>query len=450
MSFSATAPPLFSIKSEKGRRSTNEDRECVRLNFMEVPMDPTKMCEVIPKHLQTFMRPKSRTVSVGGDMSSCSRSSKSGELCGGGDAGTVETFHVFGVFDGHGGHRAAEHCANKLTQNLKMTITRALKKYALPIQEIVRHKTVPTHVLLAEAINYTELAGSDFEEPDPDPMPDPYEPEPARGPDPFDNPGPEIRSALGGGNHLAADEDLLFSTMSLGVSERFSFANEHRAIQTLVSRHLDELNIQANGLTPWQLEACLKDAFVMTDNQFDRENGAEESGSTALTALVSTRLLCFANCGDCRAILYRDGQVFQVTREHSPETEDEKQRIELLGGRIIAIRSDTPRVMGVLNMTRSIGDFGLKPFIIPNPEVTIVRRCVYDDFVVIASDGLWGVLDNQEVCELVLKCFDRVESREMSRAHASRLATTVLIRKALDSGSPDNITVIVIDLRQFR
>ena len=66
------------------------------------------------------------------------RSSKSGELCGGGDAGTVETFHVFGVFDGHGGHRAAEHCANKLTQNLKMTITRALKKYALPIQEIVR------------------------------------------------------------------------------------------------------------------------------------------------------------------------------------------------------------------------------------------------------------------------------------------------------------------------
>lgn len=120
----------------------------------------------------------------------------------------------------------------------------------------------------------------------------------------------------------------------------------------------------------------------MTDNQFDREgyactvdpidlvfSGAEESGSTALTAMVSSRLLCFAHCGDCRGVLYRDGQILQVTREHSPESEDEKARIELLGGRIIAIRSDTPRVMGVLNMTRSIGDFGLKPFIIPNPEV---------------------------------------------------------------------------------
>lgn len=372
-------------------------------------------------------------------MSSCTsrRSAKSGELYGGSEAGTIETFHIFGVFDGHGGHRAAEHCVNKLAQNLKSTITRALKKHALPIKEIVRHKTVPTHVLLAEAVNYTELAGSDFEETEPDPSP-------------FDNPSPEMRSSLAEGSRLGADEDLLFSTMSLGVSERFSFANEQRSIQTLVSQHLNDLNIQSNGLTPSQLESCLNDAFVMTDNQFDRENGAEESGTTALTALVSARLLCFANCGDCRAVLYRDGQVLQVTREHSPESEDEKQRIELLGGRIIAIRADGPRVMGVLNMTRSIGDFGLKPFIIPNPEVTIVRRCMYDDFVVIASDGLWGVLDNQEVCDLVLKCFERVESREMARAHASKLATTVLIRKALDNGSPDNITVIVIDLRQYR
>lgn len=101
--------------------------------------------------------------------------------------------------------------------------------------------------------------------------------------------------------------------------------------------------------------------------------GAEESGSTALTAIVSNQLLCFAHCGDCRGVLYRDGQILQVTREHSPESYDEKQRIECLGGRIIAIRSDTPRVMGVLNMTRSIGDFGLKPYIIPNPEVPITK-----------------------------------------------------------------------------
>jgi len=403
-------------------------------------MDPTEMAEAVPKHLQTVMRPKSRTISVGGEMASCARSSKSGELFGGSDGRTVEMFHMFGVFDGHGGHRAAEHCANKLGANLKSTITRTLKKHALPIKEIVRHKTVPTHVLLAEAINYTELADSDFFE----------EAEAVAEPSAFNNPSPVIREMWEDGKEVAAaKEDLLFSTMSLGVSERFNFANEQRSIQTLVSRHLDELNIQSNGLTSSQLVSCFNDAFVMTDNQFDRENGAEESGSTALAALISARLLCFANCGDCRAVLYRDGQIVQVTREHSPETEDEKDRIETLGGRIISIRSDAPRVMGVLNMTRSIGDFGLKPFIIPNPEVTILKRSLHDDFVVMASDGLWGVLDNQEVCELVVKCFARVESREMARHNASKIATTVLIRKALDSGSPDNITVIVIDLRQF-
>lgn len=438
MSFSNQTPPLFSIRSERGRRSKMEDNHDIRLNFMELPLDSLEMEDVIPKHLHSVMKPKSRTFSVSGDMVSCARSSKSGELCGPSERGAVEAFHLFSVFDGHGGDRAAAHCANKLAQNLKATITRALKKHALPIKEIVRHKTVPTHVLLAEAINLTELAGSDFEETE-------TETETS----PFADPSLETRSFASVEEEERSETDTLFSTMSMGLTARFDYANEQRSIQTLVSRHLDEMDLKSNGLTASQLVSCFNDAFVVTDNQFDREGGAEESGSTALTAMVSTRLLCFAHCGDCRGVLYRDGQILQVTREHSPESEDEKARIELLGGRIIAIRSDTPRVMGVLNMTRSIGDFGLKPFIIPNPEVTIMKRCMYDEFVVLASDGLWAVLDNQDVCELVSKCFARVEDRALGRHNASKVAANILTRKALDNGSPDNITVIVIDLRQY-
>lgn len=101
-------------------------------------------------------------------------------------------------------------------------------------------------------------------------------------------------------------------------------------------------------------------------------SGEDASGSTALTAMVSKKLLCFAHCGDCRGLLYRDGEILQMTREHHPEMEDEKQRIEYLGGRIFAGQTNSQRVMGVLNMTRAIGDFGLKPFIIPNPEVSFL------------------------------------------------------------------------------
>lgn len=50
---------------------------------------------------------------------------------------------------------------------------------------------------------------------------------------------------------------------------------------------------------------------------------------------------------------------------------------------------------------------------------------------------------------MVLKCFERVESRGMGRHNASKVATKILIQKALRNGSADNITVIVIDLRQY-
>lgn len=42
-----------------------------------------------------------------------------------------------------------------------------------------------------------------------------------------------------------SETDTLFSTMSMGLAARFDYANEQRSIQTLVSRHLDEMDFKS-------------------------------------------------------------------------------------------------------------------------------------------------------------------------------------------------------------
>lgn len=65
-------------------------------------------------------------------------------------------------------------------------------------------------------------------------------------------------------------------------------------------------------------------------------------------------------------------------------------RIRSLGGRIVYTHG-APRVMGMLAMTRSIGDHYLRPYIIADPEVACVERSEDDEVLILATDGLWDV-----------------------------------------------------------
>jgi protein phosphatase 2C len=71
--------------------------------------------------------------------------------------------------------------------------------------------------------------------------------------------------------------------------------------------------------------------------------------------------------GDSRAVLRRGGAVVPLTDDHKPERTDEAERVRKAGGHVFFWQG--ARVMGVLAMSRAIGDTGLRPYVIPEPEV---------------------------------------------------------------------------------
>ncbi|GAV84933.1 PP2C domain-containing protein [Cephalotus follicularis] len=183
----------------------------------------------------------------------------------------------------------------------------------------------------------------------------------------------------------------------------------------------------------------------------------ETVGSTAVVALVSSSHIIVANCGDSRAVLCRGRESVPLSVDHKPNREDEYARIEASGGKVIQWYGH--RVFGVLAMSRSIGDRYLKPWIIPEPEVMFVPRARDDECLILASDGLWDVMTNEEVCEVARKRIllwhkkngaPSLLERGREIDPAAQAAADYLSMLAVQKGSKDNVSVIVVDLKAQR
>ena len=134
-------------------------------------------------------------------------------------------------------------------------------------------------------------------------------------------------------------------------------------------------------------------------------SGEDKSGSTAIGALLSPDHIFFANCGDSRAILCRDAQVILHTQDHKPFVPTEKERIQNAGGSVMI-----QRVNGSLAVSRALGDFEYKnvqgkgpceQLVSPEPEILIEKRSDKDEFIVLACDGIWDVMSNEDIASFV-------------------------------------------------
>ncbi|CAN4087614.1 unnamed protein product [Withania somnifera] len=210
-------------------------------------------------------------------------------------------------------------------------------------------------------------------------------------------------------------------------------------------------------------EKVMSESFCKMDEKVNEE-GAEMGtmGSTAVVAVVGEEEVIVANCGDSRAVLSRARVALPLSIDHKPDRPDELDRIENSGGKVINWNGQ--RVLGVLATSRSIGDMYLKPYVIPDPEVIVSKRSDADEFLILASDGLWDVIPNDVACDVTRRCLNgemirtydqqskspktAEQSSEGIKESLPSRAASFLAELAIGRGSRDNISVVVVDLNR--
>jgi serine/threonine protein phosphatase PrpC len=226
---------------------------------------------------------------------------------------------------------------------------------------------------------------------------------------------------------------------------------------------------------PADLAPPLAKAFASVDAALLRHLAAlpdpaeREAGATATVLLAGRGRLVAANVGDSRAVLCRAGAPLDLTTEHrvdgrSPASAGEVARVEAAGGWV-----DDGRVLGVLAVSRAFGDGGLKRGgvkatlkqgvadgawtadfaraaaarlrgdpVVPTPDVTQVAMGAADEFVIVASDGLWDVCSSADAVRVARSAF--------RRGRGAAGAAAALADAASKRRTPDNVAVVVVDL----
>uniref|UniRef100_A0A1I8I002 PPM-type phosphatase domain-containing protein n=1 Tax=Macrostomum lignano TaxID=282301 RepID=A0A1I8I002_9PLAT len=149
----------------------------------------------------------------------------------------------------------------------------------------------------------------------------------------------------------------------------------------------------------------IRAAFLEVDRDLRLRRADGGAGSTALVLLVDDSTIRCASVGDSRAVLSVAGRPVQLSRDHHPGASAERARILAAGGRVVG-----GRVNGRLAISRALGDFSFKrsgkrppseQMVTADPSVCVQTITDSMEFVVMASDGVWEVMSNQEVVSFV-------------------------------------------------
>ena len=231
---------------------------------------------------------------------------------------------------------------------------------------------------------------------------------------------------------------------------------------------------------------ALRYAFQKVDSQVQRISHWSFQGSTAVVVwlLPTTNKLIVANVGDSRAIYiplpssfddYKHNEnnsttttttttstsIQQLTKDHKPNEETERNRIYSVGGTVkwCGLRDQTTkepipntgvyRMNGNLALSRAIGDRSEKPFISSQVDITSMTLPTSgnnndnNDCIVLASDGLWDVMTNEQIQSFLHTTLQQKDQQTSSTITKQRMAKS-LVKEALRLGSTDNITIIII------
>ena len=182
---------------------------------------------------------------------------------------------------------------------------------------------------------------------------------------------------------------------------------------------------------PFDYELALKQSFEIMDKEIEALK-AVETGNTATVVFINNKLLYCANVGDSSCCLVSSKKAEFISIDDKITNKKEVKRILKCGGKIVDERLD-----GILAVTRGLGDFDLKKKgLICEPH--IIKRLIDLSlkYCVIASDGVWDVLKPNDVYKI---------SHQLS--DPEKIAKK-LVEDALEKGSEDNISCVVVELNK--
>ncbi|WCJ19914.1 Protein phosphatase 2C family protein [Euphorbia peplus] len=188
------------------------------------------------------------------------------------------------------------------------------------------------------------------------------------------------------------------------------------------------------------IEKAIRNGYLTTDGEFLKQNVS--GGACCATALIHKGNLVVSNAGDCRIVMSRGGVAEALTNDHRPSRLDEKERIEALGGYVDCCNGIW-RIQGSLAVSRGIGDRNLKQWVTAEPETKILKIDNDCEFLIMASDGLWDKVTNQEAVDLVRSLYIGVDKPE------PLMACKKLTELSLRRGSVDDTSVMIIQLGHF-
>lgn len=188
------------------------------------------------------------------------------------------------------------------------------------------------------------------------------------------------------------------------------------------------------------VEESLKNVFKKFDDDVLKLYTPEmKFETTKFNSLGSTCTLVYfckeesslycANIGDSRCVLVSKTKVVRISYDHKPNDDHENKRIKENGGVIFG-----GRLFGQFNLTRAFGDAAFKKWVISDPYIHKVKLSEKDKYIILASDGIWDVITDEECISI---CNDLNDSKEICDE---------LVNMAINRWSKDNISCIVIRL----
>ncbi|KAJ2764310.1 Protein phosphatase 2C 2 [Coemansia nantahalensis] len=238
-----------------------------------------------------------------------------------------------------------------------------------------------------------------------------------------------------------------------GESAFFAVYDGHggQATAKFSGARLHEFIVATDEYRAGKFDEAIKAGFLAADRELREspEMAADSSGCTAVGVLVTKdgRLFC-GNAGDSRCIISTGGRAVALSHDHKPMDEEEFNRIVGAGGFV-----EFGRVNGNLALSRAIGDYEFKnnstlpaekQIVTAYPDVISRAPSPEDEFIVVACDGIWDCMTNEQVVQFVHAKI--TEGRKLDQICEDIMDRCLASESELGGVGCDNMTIVIVGL----